>query len=51
QVLVHRFQQGLPEEFWSVFTTSSGKHLLYTAIIGQLQSQHKVADLALAEKA
>jgi hypothetical protein len=50
-VLVHCFRQGSPEEFWSEFTTSSGKQLSYTAIIGWLQSQHEAADLALVKNA
>jgi hypothetical protein len=51
QVLIHRFRQGSPEEFWSEFSTSSCKRLSYTAIVGRLQEQREAADLVLAEKA
>lgn len=50
-MLVQRFRRGLPEEFWSEFTTPAGKPLSYTAIVRRLQEQREAADLVLAEKA
>lgn len=50
QVIVSRWRQGSPAEFWAEFSVD-GKYLTYTAIVARLAQQREAEDATLAEAA
>jgi hypothetical protein len=49
QVVVERWRQGTPSEFWAEFSTEDGKHLTFTAIINRLRLSRKTEDERICE--
>lgn len=49
QVVVERWRQGTPSEFWAEFSDEDGKHLSFTSIIDRLRLSRKAEDERICE--
>lgn len=49
QVVVERWRQGSPSEFWDEFSAKDGKHLAFTTIIDHLRLSRKAEDERICE--
>lgn len=49
QVVVERWRQGTPSEFWAEFSAEDGKHLTFTSIIDRLRHSRKAEDERITE--
>jgi hypothetical protein len=48
-VVVERWRQGTPDEFWADFSSEDGKHLSFTAIVERLRLSRKAEDERVSE--
>jgi hypothetical protein len=49
QVVVERWRQGTPHDFWAEFSDEDGKHLSFMSIIDRLRLSRKAEDERICE--